>query len=175
MQESGDHLNFGPLNSPSLSLQADVVKSAHRHGLVTVAHATSLSDTILVLNAGVDGLAHQFFDQPHTQELINAYKKHNAFVIPTCTAIASMVGVKIGKDFATDPRAVKFLTKPSLSCLCDQMRIALPFCNIQFAYDCIRALKDEGVDIVWYFLFLTSSCTFLALASPCIYMLLING
>ncbi len=135
MQESGEHLTFGSLNAPTLGLQAEVVKSAHKHGLV--------------LNAQVDGLAHQFYDKPHTKELIDTYKKRNAFVIPTFTAINSMMGVRIGEEFAQDPRAVKDLSESTLSCLCDQMSIALPSCNIQYAYDCIRALKSEGIDIVW--------------------------
>ena len=149
MQESGEHLTFGSLNAPTLGLQAEVVKSAHKHGFVTVAHATSLRDTMLVLHAQVDGLAHQFYDKPHTKELINTYKKRNAFVIPTFTAINSMMGVRIGEEFAQDPRAVKDLSESTLSCLCDQMSIALPSCDIQYAYDCIRALKVEGIDIVW--------------------------
>lgn len=150
MQESGECLNFDPLNAPALDLQAGVVKAAHKHGLLTVAHATNLRKTMLVLEAGVDGLAHQFFDKPHTSQLIAAYKKQGAFVIPTLTAVNSMLGLRSSNEFAEDPRAVSRLAEISKACLCDHMSIALPYCNVQYAYDCVRSLKSAGVDIVWY-------------------------
>ena len=149
MQESGECLNFNPLNAPALDLQAGVVKAAHKHGLLTVAHATNLRETMLVLEAGVDGLAHQFFDKPHTSRLIEAYKDHKAFVIPTLTAVNSMLGLRSSNGFAEDTRAISRLTEISKACLCDHMSIALPYCNVQYAYDCIRALKSAGIDIVW--------------------------
>jgi imidazolonepropionase-like amidohydrolase len=140
MQESGECLNFDELDAPTGELQAAVIKSAHKHGLLTVAHATNLRETMLVLQAGVDGLAHQFFDKPHTEEL---------FVIPTLTAVNSMIGVESSTEFAKDPRAVKDLSASTKACLCDHMSIALPYCNTKYAYDCVRALKDAGIDIVW--------------------------
>ena len=149
MQESGECLNFDPLNAPGLSLQAALVKAAHRHDLLTVAHATNLRETMLVLEVGVDGLAHQFFDKAHTNELIDAYKKHGAFVIPTLTAVNSMIGLSSSNEFAEDPRAISKLTESIKACLCDHMSIALPYCDIQYAYDCVKALKSAGVDIVW--------------------------
>ena len=149
MQESGECLNFDPLNAPALSLQAAVVNAAHKHGLLTVAHATNLRETMLVLEAGVDGLAHQFFDKPHTSQLIDAYEKHGAFVIPTLTAVNSMIGLHSSNEFAKDPRAISKLAESSKACLCDHMSIALPYCDVQYAYDCVRALKLAGVDIVW--------------------------
>ena len=149
MQESGECLNFDALNAPTRDLQAMVIKSAHKHGFITVAHATNLRETMLVLDAGVDGLAHQFFDKPHTKELIEAYKKHNSFVIPTFTAGNSMIGLNSCNEFAEDPRAVRALGNVARACLCDHMSIALPYCNIQYAYDCVKELKSAGIDIVW--------------------------
>ena len=149
MQESGECLNFDDLNAPALRLQAAVVRAAHKHGLLTVAHATNLRETMLVLEAGVDGLAHQFFDKPHTNRLIDAYKKHDAFVIPTLTAVNSMIGLRSSNEFAEDPRAISKLAESTKACLCDHMSIALPYCDVQYAYDCVRALKTAGVDIVW--------------------------
>ena len=149
MQESGECLNFDTLNAPALSLQAGVVKAAHEHGLLTVAHATNLRETLLVLEAGVDGLAHQFFDKPHTSELIEAYKRYGAFVIPTLTAVNSMLGLRSCNEFAEDPRAISKLADMSKLCLCEHMSIALPYCNVQYAYDSVRALKSAGIDVVW--------------------------
>lgn len=77
MHESGTALGM-QFNQPSVSLQKAVIDAAHANGLVAVAHATCLKDTVEILQAGVDGLTHTFCDQPPTKELIEAYKKNNA-------------------------------------------------------------------------------------------------
>ena len=156
MQESGECLTLSPLPAPTQTLQEAVVNAAHAHDLLTFAHATNLRETMLVLEAGVDAMAHQFFDQPHTQQLINAYTTSpvRPFVIPTLTAISSMMGLSTARDWVEGPGAAasnkKLLTESSRHCLCDCMKISRPGCNVQFAYDCIKALKSNGVDIVWY-------------------------
>jgi imidazolonepropionase-like amidohydrolase len=168
MQESGECLKFDPLNAPGLSLQAAVIKAAHRHGLLTVAHATNLRETMLVLEAGVDGLAHQFFDKPHTDELIDAYKKHGAFVVPTLVAVNSMIGLGSSNEFAQDPRAILKLKESSKACLCNHMSIALPYCDVQYAYDCVKALKSAGIDIVWLVSSLLLRIRMTSLAPSCV-------
>jgi hypothetical protein len=80
MQECGAALVFAELPTPSLELQTAIVNAAHSHNLITVAHALSLSDTLSVLKAGTDGLAHSFCDQAPTKALVDAYKK-NKFLL----------------------------------------------------------------------------------------------
>lgn len=149
MQESAECLTFLELPAPTKELQEAVIKAAKEHNLLTFAHATNLRETLLVLDAGVDGLAHQFFDQKHTKQLIESYKKTNAFVIPTLTAISSMMGLETAKDWAQSPRPGKLLTPGSRHSLCDCMKISREGCSVQFAYDCIKALKANGIDIIW--------------------------
>ena len=149
MQESGECLTLSDLPAPTKELQEAVINAAHEHGLLTYAHATNLRETQLVLDAGVDGMAHQFFDQPHTKELIDSYKKNNALVIPTLTAISSMMGLSTAQDWALKSHAGQLLTPSSRHSLCECMRISRPGCSVQFAYDCIRELKANGIDIVW--------------------------
>ena len=151
MQESGECLTLSSLPAPTKALQTAVIKAAHSRGLKTVAHATNLRETLLVLDAGVDGMAHQFFDRPHTQEVIAAYKKHGAFVIPTLTAISSMMGLDTSTKWChkLDAMLAPRLTKASRDILCCPMEIARHDCNVQYAYDCVRSLKACDVDIVW--------------------------
>lgn len=77
MHESGSGLKVKP-NLPDIKLQEAVIKAAHARGLLTVAHALALDDTIAILKAGVDGLTHNFMDKPPTDELIQAYKLNKA-------------------------------------------------------------------------------------------------
>ena len=150
MQESGECLTLSPLPAPTKELQEAVIQAAHKHDLLTFAHATNLRETLLVLDAGVDALAHQFFDQPHTQDLVESYRKNNAFLIPTLTAISSMMGLGTSKDWANAQSNGEFLTESSRHSLCDCMKISRPGCSVQFAYDSIKDLKANGIDIVWY-------------------------
>ena len=150
MQESGECLTLANLPAPTRELQTAVVKAAKENSLLTFAHATNLRETLLVLDAGVDALAHQFFDQPHPPELIERYKEQDAFLIPTLTAISSMMGLPTAKDWASKPQPEKLLTATSRHVFCDCMKISKEGCNVQFAYDCVKALKAEGIDIIWY-------------------------
>lgn len=141
----GQGLTFGDLPAPTKELQQAVINAAHENGLFTLAHATNLRETLLVLDAGVDGMAHQFFDQPHNQRLLDAYKRTNAFVIPTLTAISSMMGLSTSKEWASS----RDLPDLSRRTICDCMKISKPGCSVQFAYDCIKALKSNNIDIIW--------------------------
>lgn len=151
MQESGDCLTLSPLPSPTKALQTAVIDAAHSRGMKTVAHATNMRETLLVLDAGVDGMGHQFFDRPHTSEVIAAYRKHGAFVIPTLTAISSMMGLETSARWTdkVGTAVTERLNRESCKLLCCCMEIARPGCNVQYAYDCIKALKASGIDIVW--------------------------
>lgn len=85
----------GLLPTPSIPLQASVIAAAHAHNLITLAHALSLNDTLAVLEAGTDGLAHCFCDEEPTQALVSAYKKHNTFLIPTLIVVATLTGEEV--------------------------------------------------------------------------------
>ena len=149
MQESAECHDFPPLPCPTQELQAAVINAAHKHNLLTFAHATNVRETLLVLHAGVDALAHQFFDKPHTPDVIEAYKARNSFLIPTIVAISSMMGLETSQNWSKNPQAAKLLTEPARASLCHCMHIARKECNVQYAFDCIKALKAEGIDIVW--------------------------
>lgn len=150
MQESGECLTLPGIPAPTRGLQEAVIEAAHDNGLLTIAHATSMRDTLLVLESGVDGLAHQFFDQPHTANLVDAYVKTKAFVIPTFTAISSMMGLETSSKWAQNSDVAHLLSESSRSSLSCCMSIAKPECSVKYAYDCVTALKRNGIDIVWY-------------------------
>jgi hypothetical protein len=151
MQECGAALVFDKLPTPSLELQTAIVNAAHPHNLITIAHALSLSDTLAVLKARTDGLAHSFCDQPPTKELVEAYKRNNSFLITTLVVCATMTGEEkdsselyVGRELSG-----KVLDEGSKTCFCGRMMVGKGECKVGFAYETARLLKEEGIDIIW--------------------------
>ena len=139
-------------NLPSIELQTAVIKAAHKHGLLTAAHALTLEDTLAILGAGVDGLAHTFFDAPPTPELIQAYKVNNAFCIPTLSVHGSVTGegAPIAASFANDPRAQGKIDDAGIATMCACIHIGAQAGKVENAYESVRQLKAAGIDILLY-------------------------
>jgi imidazolonepropionase-like amidohydrolase len=150
MHESGTAMG-GQLKKPTVELQRTIVDEARARGLLTVAHATSLQDTLEVLEAGVNGLAHTFCDQPPTQELIDAYKKNNAWLNPTLACMGSLTteGKDLQHKFAHDARVAGLISDEKIGNLCDCMAMAVEHGKVEHAYESVRALKAAGIDILW--------------------------
>ncbi|KAF1990036.1 hypothetical protein K402DRAFT_390355 [Aulographum hederae CBS 113979] len=150
MQERGAAMGFPPLAHPSESLQSLIVSAAHSHGLKAVAHATCLADTLLVLRAGVDGLTHTFYDQPPTEELVQAYKMNNAWCNPTLAAIGSLTteGKPIAERFAHDERVKGLIGEVERERMCQCMGFHAESSKVGFAYESVRRLRKEGIDII---------------------------
>jgi len=68
------------------------VKEAHRFDKMAIAHVTTMEGGKRAISAGVDGLAHMFFDQQATTEFVFSHCIIRAFVIPTLVTISSAVG-----------------------------------------------------------------------------------
>ena len=137
------------LPAPSKELQAAIIDAAHGHGLLTFAHATSYRETLLVLKAGTDAMAHQFFDRPYDDEILDAYRKNNAFLVPTLTAISSMMGLDTARNWVSNQAEAALFPAAARHCMCECMNISRPGCRIEFAYEGIKALKSNGIDVIW--------------------------
>ena len=150
MHESGTSMGW-PLAKPTVELQRIIVEEANKRGYQTVAHATSLQDTLEVLEAGVNGLTHTMCDQPPTQELVDAYKKNNAWINPTLATIASLTaeGRELQEKFAHDPRVKGLIGEAGVQNMCNCMGFAAQNGKVEFAYESVRMLKKAGVDILW--------------------------
>jgi imidazolonepropionase-like amidohydrolase len=148
MQEDGYTMGLPfpevPVPTPSLELQKSIVDTAHENGMLTIAHALSNHSTLHVLKAGVDGLAHVAIE-PITDELIQAYKKNNAFVIPTLAVQTSCRGVEqeTREKFASD------LEGEEREHLCGCLNITKQEFSIETAYAQVTALKESGIDVLW--------------------------
>lgn len=150
MHESGTAMGE-TYTKPPLSLQKTIIDQSHAAGKITLAHALSLNDHIEILSCGIDGLAHAFFDQPPTRELIEAYKRGNAFLNPTLVAIGSLTGEggELARRFAFDERVGGMLGVVERERMCKCMEFGREGGRVEFAYEAVRRLKEAGIDIVW--------------------------
>ncbi|WP_327686389.1 amidohydrolase family protein [Streptomyces sp. NBC_00467] len=122
------------------------VAEAKKHGMLTIAHALTVDATRMAIEAGIDGLAHLFMDQPHTDEIINLVKTAGVFVVPCVVLNASMLGIT-GSDLADDPRVASRLDADWDKAL----RSAFghyPQGKIEDVLATVKALADAGVDLL---------------------------
>ena len=150
MAESGEAMG-ARYTKPLPELQAEVVRSAHRHGLKAVAHATSLGDTLEMLHAGVDGLTHTFYDQAPTPELVAVYEEKNAWLNPTLAATGSLTteGQTTAEKFAHDPRVAGLLSEKDRKSMCECTNMTAETSKLEYAFESVRQLHKAGVDIIW--------------------------
>jgi imidazolonepropionase-like amidohydrolase len=149
MQENGMSMKFEGIPVASLELQTAVTKAAHDHGLLALAHATSLEDTLIVLRAGVDALMHAFTDSGPTDELIEAYKKNNAFLVPTLVVDASLTGEEQElRDRFAAKATPQQLTADVKENMCRCLGLGVPGASVKNAYETIKKLRAAGIDIV---------------------------
>jgi imidazolonepropionase-like amidohydrolase len=86
------------------------VKEAHRNGRMAIAHVTTAEGSSRAIGAGVDGLAHLFFDSQITPKFVDAIASSGAFVIPTLVTISSAVGHN-ASELAADKRVSSRLSQ----------------------------------------------------------------
>lgn len=153
MHESGKAVGIegSDLQQPREAVQRAVVDAAHKRGLKVVAHALSLKDTAEVLRAGVDGLAHTFFDEPLTPEVIELYKVNNAWLNPTLVASGSLTGESkdIIRSYSEDPRVKSRISEDQVGLMHHCLHMMSPNAKWEYAIDSVRQLKKAGVRIVW--------------------------
>lgn len=135
--------------SPTLSEETArlVVAEAHAHGLLALAHATSVQNTLAAVRAGADGLVHVFMDQPPDQDVIRAIKDAGVFVIPTLVTMGSMAGELTGRAVADDGRARPYIPDEWHQNLCTCWQLGSPS-SLENAKLATGALHRAGVTIV---------------------------
>ncbi|MET9501944.1 amidohydrolase family protein [Streptomyces sp. NPDC006622] len=122
------------------------VTEAKRHGMLTVAHALTVDATRMAIEAGIDGLAHLFMDQPHTDEIIDLVKDSGVFVVPCVVLNASMMGIT-GSDLADDPRVASRLDAEWDNALRSSFG-HYPQGKIEDVLATVKSLGDAGVDLL---------------------------
>ena len=122
------------------------VNEAHRLERMAIAHVTTLEGGKRAIAAGVDGLAHLFFDKKASPEFVAAIASSGAFVIPTLVTISSAIGNNAAA-LAADKRVSSRLSTKWLDSLSRSMNV-YPEGRLEDAYASVMALHKAGVDIL---------------------------
>ena len=144
--EDGTTVGFPGLPVLSNEIILATVKEAHRLGKMAIAHVTTFEGGQKAISAGVDGLAHLFFDRQPTPELISAIASSGAFVTPTLVTLSTAFG-NSAAGLAKDKRVSSKLSKKWLNSLSRIMNV-YPQGNLEDAFASVRALHNAGVDIL---------------------------
>jgi len=144
--EDGTIVGFPGLTEISNNTLLAAVKEAHRLGKMAIAHVTTFEGGQKAISAGVDGLAHLFFDRQTTPELTATIVSSGAFVTPTLVTLSTAFG-NSAAGLATDKRVSSRLNKKWLNSLSRRMNV-YPQGKLEDAFASVRALHNAGVDIL---------------------------
>jgi imidazolonepropionase-like amidohydrolase len=144
--EDGSTVGFPGLNVTSDETLLAAVNEAHRLGKMAIAHVTTLDGGKKAVSAGVDGLAHLFFDRRPTPEIIAAIASSGKFVIPTLVTLSTAFG-NSAAALANDKRVSSKLNKKWLDSLYRRMNV-YPQGNLKEVYAGVMDLQRAGVDIL---------------------------
>src|ERR1035437_1388527 len=144
--EDGTTVGFPGLRVTSNETLLAAVNEAHLLGKMAIAHVTTFEGGKKAILAGVDGLAHLFFDRKSTPELISAIASSGAFVTPTLVTLSTAFG-NSAAELATDKRVSSRLSKKWLNSLSRSMNV-YPQGKLEDAFASVKALHNAGVDIL---------------------------
>src|ERR1035441_5419982 len=122
------------------------VKAAHGFDKMAIAHVTTAEGVRRAIAAGVDGLAHMFFDHQPTAEFVATIASSGAFVIPTLVTISSALG-NDASALARDERVKSRLDQKWLDHLSRSMNV-YPQGKMADVLASVKALHKAGVDIL---------------------------
>ena len=139
------------VGSPGLRVIDDetlftAVNEAHHLGKMAIAHVTSFEGGVRAIAAGVDGLAHLFFDRQPSPELIATIASSRSFVTPTLVTLSSAFG-NSASALASDQRVRSRLSKKWLESLSRSANV-YPQGRLEDAFASVIALHKAGVDIL---------------------------
>ena len=82
---------------------AGLIDQAHERGLLASSHIFTLAEAKLVVNSGVDVVAHSVRDQDVDETLVNAMKSRNVGYVPTLTRELSVFTYETTPAFFQEP------------------------------------------------------------------------
>lgn len=144
LAEDGKALNSS-LPTPAPEIYRAVTDAAHERGLMVLAHAYDPPMVKVVLDAGVDGLAHLMATEPLPDELLAQIVEQGVFVIPTLVVAASAASDPAGRALADDPRVQQRLPREWQ----DNLRKTFDFgWDLQVSLASLRRLHEAGVEVL---------------------------
>ena len=126
------------------------IAAARSQKRISVAHVAAEGDGLHAVNAGVDGLAHAFVDQPASDKMVAAMKAHGAFMVPTLSVIAGFQRGDNGARLADDPAFGARISSAQKSALRSQFPpgFSTQTKALENAIESVRRLHAAGVEIL---------------------------
>lgn len=137
-------------NLPTLSMPtvAALVRAAHARHLLAVVHISTQHDARAAIAAGVDGLAHIFFDEPPAPDFGRFVVAHHAFVIPTLAVTDGMCEHSDGPAIVSDPLLAPYLRARDVRQLKNGFPNKLPRALCDDAMAAVKQLVAAHADIL---------------------------
>jgi len=147
IMEDGGAIGF---KFPTLGLDTvrALIQEAHRHGKMAVVHATTLRNSMDVLQAGADGPAHLYLEQAFDPEFGRLAASRKAFVIPTLTVLNGIAGLGSGKILAEDKRLSLYLKPTGVKSLKASFSEKTSEAPYRGAEKALAQLKAAGVPLL---------------------------
>lgn len=124
------------------------ISTAQKANKLAVVHVSRLNEGKVAIESGADGLVH-IFGEPGDAAFVAAAKKHNAFVVPTLSVLATMAQTGDGRALGEDVRLKPWLTSAQIESLKANFGAAVPKPAILAdAIANVRAMHAAGVDIL---------------------------
>ena len=127
---------------------AAVIKEAHSIDKMVIIHAASLEQCLLALDAGVDGLAHLFFNNAHDSEFGRLAADKNAFVIPTLAVLEGMHGIGDPDSLIKDTALSRFLNPIDIQMLEMSSPLSTEDGAYKAAEKALKQLREARVPIL---------------------------
>ncbi|MEL6868858.1 MAG: CIA30 family protein [Pseudomonadota bacterium] len=136
------------LNSLDLPTAAAVIEAAHAEGLMAVAHISAASAAEQLIDAGIDGLVHVYYDEPANAQMIKTAAQRNVFVIPTLAITSVIDGQTPGKAILDDTELAAQLTGAQRATLSQSFGITESHGHAQRSQQNVTDLHAAGVTIL---------------------------
>jgi imidazolonepropionase-like amidohydrolase len=137
-----------PRPTISKETMAAAIRAAHQRKKMAVIHAATLQNCLDALNAGVDGLAHLYFNEAHDPDFGRLAASKKAFVIPTFSVLQTLAGMHEAAALAKDPLISPYLKPFDVQNLDRSYPFMGKEANYRAAEKALPQLKEAGVPIL---------------------------
>ena len=137
-----------PLKTLTDAEVAALIGAAHKKGKKAVIHAATLKNCEDALNAGVDGLAHLYFNDAYDPDFGRHAAMKKAFVIPTLSILRTMSGTVDTESLAADADLAPYLKAADLQAMKTGVSFITGKSSYAAAERALVQLREAGVPIL---------------------------
>jgi len=145
--DDGSAYSF-PRPTLDMATVSALIGAAHSRKKAAIIHAATLQNCRDSLNAGVDGLAHLFFDGASDPEFGRLAARKKAFVIPTLSVIQGLGDQAMAAALVKDPRLSPYLKSSDIQGLQRSFGFKMNPSSYRAAEAAVPLLKTAGVPIL---------------------------